>query len=81
VLAETKDHFDWELIGKCAENLQGDAAKVLQAAYEEVEDQEDEHVYHTKGWCRELWLQSLGLGPVLPSPEELSAANIRSWLA
>jgi hypothetical protein len=70
VLAETKDHFDWELIGKCAENLEGDAAKVLQAAYEEVEDQEDEHVYHTKGWCRELWLQSLGIAPVLPPPEE-----------
>lgn len=55
VLAETKDHFDWELIGKCAENLEGEAAKVLAAAYEEVEDQEDEHVYHTKGWCRELF--------------------------
>jgi rubrerythrin len=70
VLAETKDHFDWELIGKCAENLGGEAAKVLAAAYEEVEDQEDEHVYHTKGWCRELWLQSLGLKAVLPPPEE-----------
>jgi len=70
VLAETKDHFDWELIGKCAENLEGEAAKVLAAAYEEVEDQEDEHVYHTKGWCRELWLQSLGLKAVLPPPEE-----------
>lgn len=70
VLAETKDHFDWELIGKCSENLEGDAAKVLKAAYEEVEDQEDEHVYHTKGWCRELWLQSLGIAPVLPPPEE-----------
>jgi rubrerythrin len=70
VLAETKDHFDWELIGKCAENLEGEAAKVLAAAYKEVEDQEDEHVYHTKGWCRELWLQSLGLKAVLPPPEE-----------
>ena len=70
VLAETKDHFDWELIGKCAENLGGEAAKVLAAAHEEVEDQEDEHVYHTKGWCRELWLQSLGLKAVLPPPEE-----------
>jgi rubrerythrin len=70
VLAETKDHFDWELIGKCAENLEGEAAKVLAADYEEVEDQEDEHVYHTKGWCRELWLQSLGLKAVLPPPEE-----------
>jgi hypothetical protein len=35
-----------------------------------VEDQEDEHLYHTKGWCRELWLKSLGLPAVLPPPEE-----------
>jgi rubrerythrin len=70
VLAETKDHLDWELIGKCAEKLDGKDAKALQAAYEEVEDQEDEHLYHTKGWCRELWLESLGLKAVLPPPEE-----------
>lgn len=70
VLAETKDHADWELLGKCAEHLAGAAAKALKAAYEEIEDQEDEHLYHTKGWCRELWLQSLGLRAVLPPPEE-----------
>src|SRR4051794_7353464 len=33
VLAETKDHLDWELIGKCAEHLGGPQAKALQAAY------------------------------------------------
>jgi hypothetical protein len=70
VLAETKDHADWELIGECAKALEGDAAAALQAAYEEVEDQEDEHLYHTQGWCRELWLESLGLKAVLPPPEE-----------
>ncbi|CAN5720877.1 hypothetical protein BH09MYX1_BH09MYX1_00590 [soil metagenome] len=70
VLAETKDHANWELLGKCAENLEGDEAEALQEAYDEVEDQEDEHLYHTKGWCRELWLQSLGLTAVLPPPEE-----------
>ena len=70
VLAETKDHADWELIGECAKAAEGDAAIALQAAYDEVEDQEDEHLYHTKGWCRELWLQSLGLPAVLPPPEE-----------
>ena len=31
---------------------------------------EDEHLYHTTGWCRELWIQSLGLPAVLPPPEE-----------
>ena len=70
VIAETKDHLDWELIGKCAEKLKGEQAKALKEAYEEVEDQEDEHLYHTKGWCRELWIESLGMKAVLPPPEE-----------
>jgi rubrerythrin len=70
VLAETKDHADWELLGKCAEHLTGHKAETLKAACDEVEDQEDEHLYHTKGWCRELWIKSLGLHAVLPPPEE-----------
>ena len=71
VLAETKDHLNWQLIGKCAEYSQGTAAEALSSAYEAIEDQEDEHLYHSKGWCRELWLQSLGVPAVLPPPEEL----------
>jgi hypothetical protein len=71
VLAETKDHLDWELISKCGEHLTGPAAEALRAAADEVEDQEDEHLYHTKGWCRELWVQSLGMPAVLPPPEEV----------
>ncbi len=70
VLAETKDHFDWELIGQCAKELTGEEQSVLKAAYDKVEDEEDEHLYHTKGWCRELWLKSLGMKAVLPPPEE-----------
>lgn len=70
VLAETKDHADWELIAKCAESASGDQSRVLHEAADEVEDQEDEHLYHSKGWCRELWLKSLGLKAVLPPPEE-----------
>jgi rubrerythrin len=70
VLAETKDHADWQLIGECAESASGDTATVLQAAYKEVEDEEDEHLYHTQGWSRELWLKALGLPAVLPPPEE-----------
>jgi hypothetical protein len=69
VLAETKDHADWELIGRCAMDQRANPA--LKAAYDEVEDEEDEHLYHTNGWCRELWLQSLGLQAVLPPPEEV----------
>ena len=70
VLAETKDHLDWELLGECAGKLKGEEKKALQAAYQEIEDQEDEHLYHSKGWCRELWVQSLGMKAVLPPPEE-----------
>jgi len=70
VEAETKDHMNWELIGEAAEALKGDEAKVLKEAHEEVEEEEDEHLYHTMGWARELWLESLGLPAVLPPPEE-----------
>ena len=70
VLAETKDHLDWELIGECAKKLKGEQAKAMKEAYEEVEEQEDEHLYHSKGWCRELWIESLGMKAVLPPPEE-----------
>jgi len=70
VLAETKDHADWELLGKCAEKLDEKTASALKAVAEEVEDQEDEHLYHSKGWCRELWLKSLGISAILPPPEE-----------
>jgi hypothetical protein len=68
--AETKDHGNWELIGALAGSATGATKKALTAAYDEVEDQEDEHLYHTKGWCRELWLEALGLPAVLPPPEE-----------
>jgi rubrerythrin len=69
-LAETKDHLNWELIGEVVKRLTGDAAKVLRAAYKEVEDQEDEHLYHNTGWARELWIAGLGIPAVLPPPEE-----------
>ena len=71
VLAETKDHLNWELIGKVASELKGDEGKALKAAYDQVEDEEDEHLYHTKGWTRELWIASLGMPAVLPPPEEV----------
>jgi rubrerythrin len=70
VEAETKDHQNWELIGLLAEKLKGGKAKALEAAHQQVEDQEDEHLYHTMGWARELWIESLGLPAVLPPPEE-----------
>jgi len=70
VIAETKDHMDWELIGQVSKKATGADAKALKEAYNEIEDQEDEHLYHSRGWTRELWLESLGLKAVLPPPEE-----------
>ena len=70
VLAETKDHLNWELLGEAAQKLSGEERKALKSACEEVEDQEDEHLYHTTGWTRELHMQALGLPAVLPPPEE-----------
>jgi rubrerythrin len=70
VLAETKDHLNWELLGEVAKKEKGEIAKVMKAAQDEVEEQEDEHLYHTTGWTRELWIESLGMPAVLPPPEE-----------
>ena len=71
LLAETKDHLNWELIGQASEKAAKETAEILKAAYEQVEEEEDEHVYHTKGWTRELWIKSLGMKAVLPPPEEV----------
>ena len=70
VSAETKDHLNWELIGHAAASLKGAPGQALKRALEQVEDQEDEHLYHSSGWCRELWIDSLGLPAVIPPPEE-----------
>jgi bacterioferritin (cytochrome b1) len=71
VLAETKDHQNWHLIGEVSKKAKGDVANVLKEAYAEVENEEDEHLYHTRGWSRELWIESLGMKAVLPPPEEV----------
>jgi len=70
VLAEEKDHSNWQLIGEVGKKMTGAEGKALKDAYKEVEDQEDEHYYHSKGWMRELSMQALGLKAVLPPPEE-----------
>lgn len=71
VLAETKDHQNWELIGHLAQHGQGEETKALKSAFDAVEQEEDHHLYHTKGFLRELWIESLGLPAVVPPPEEV----------
>jgi rubrerythrin len=70
VEAETKDHLNWELIAQVAEKSKGEDRKTLKDALDQVEKEEDEHLYHTTGWARELWIESLGLPAVIPPPEE-----------
>ena len=70
VHAETKDHLNWELLGFALKSAKGELRETLKEAHDEVEEQEDEHLYHTKGWSRELWIQALGMPAVLPPPEE-----------
>jgi hypothetical protein len=69
-LAETKDHLNWELIGEIAKKSGADSSEVLARAHDLVEPEEDEHLYHTSGWTRELWIEVLGMPAVLPPPEE-----------
>jgi len=70
VLAETKDHLNWELIGQVAKKATGKEGKALKEAHEKVHPEEDPHLYHNMGWTRELWIDSLGMPAVLPPPEE-----------
>ena len=57
--------------GVVAKHGKGDLARILKTAFDAVEQDEDHHLYHTQGWCRELWIQSLGFPAVLPPPEEV----------
>lgn len=70
VLAETKDHQNWELLEELGKHESGARQEAILAACKEVEGEEDEHLYHSQGWSRELWLEALGLPAVLPPPEE-----------
>jgi hypothetical protein len=68
--AENKCHLNWELVGELGKNLKGQEGKLLKEAHAKVEDQEDEHLYHTAGWARELWIEHLEMPAVIPPPEE-----------
>ena len=70
VEAESKNHQNWELLGRMVEHLDGELREALSEAYDEVADQEAHHLFHTMGWARELWLDYLGVPAALPPPEE-----------
>jgi len=78
VEAETKDHLNWELLALVAEKTKGPESKIIQDAVDEVEEEEDEHLYHTTGWARELWVDSLGLPAALPPLKRRRMSKPRS---
>lgn len=76
VLAGTKAQLNWELIGLVAQASKGELARVLQTAHEQVQLEESRRLYCTKGWTRELWMESLGLPAILPPDEEASQVEM-----
>jgi rubrerythrin len=68
LLAETKDHADWHVLSQLAEQATGDMKQALQAAVDEVESQEDEHLEWARETLSEMALQMATDGPA-PSPE------------
>jgi rubrerythrin len=63
VLAETKDHADWELIAKIARQATDDRLReILGAAASEVEQEEDEHLNWTRKKLGELQMEALAKG-------------------
>ncbi len=42
----------------------------LEHDYEDIEEQEDDHIYRSQDWKRDLLMDSLGMEAALPAPEE-----------
>lgn len=60
VIAETKDHADWELLGHIAHRSEDShLSQLLKPAVSEVESQEDEHLNWTSKKMGELALKGL----------------------
>ena len=60
VIAETKDHADWELLGHLAHRSEDShLSRLLKPAVSEVESQEDEHLSFSKKKMGELALKGL----------------------
>jgi hypothetical protein len=76
MLAGNRDYFNWELIGECARSLSGEERAVLMKAYEEVQYDKEEKLAQSENWCRELWLESLGLEAELPPADDANDAAL-----
>jgi rubrerythrin len=73
VIAETKDHADWELLGKIARQTDDrKLAAILRPAVSEVEAQEDEHLNWSKSTMADLAMRVLNQKAKAPRPEKLA---------
>lgn len=61
LLARTRHHLNWKLIGVCADKMDGEEARALQAACHHRHDDEDERLRHTRSCCLGFWCSSLGM--------------------
>jgi rubrerythrin len=61
LLAETKDHLHWELLGQCARHAEGEARRALVSVFEQVEPEERRRLRSSEAWARRLWHDSLEL--------------------
>lgn len=73
--AETKDHLNWTLLQHVAENGPQEFKRALADRVAAVITEEAHHVFHTRGWTRELWIAHLGFPAALPPPEEVKSVQ------
>jgi len=75
VLAETKDHADWELLAELAQALpKGKARAAIEAAVAEVGPQEDEHLEWAQTELAELSMRAVMADP-RPTPNVSATAS------
>jgi hypothetical protein len=55
-----------------AEKAKGEVGQALKEAHKQVEDEGDEHLYHTAGWSRELRIQTLGADSIGTNVEQVA---------
>ena len=78
VLAETKDHADWELLSKCAQQLKGSQKAALEEACDVVEEEEDEHSTTARAGLASCGSTPLVSKPCCRLPKRRSTSRLRS---
>jgi rubrerythrin len=68
LLAETKDHADWQLLAQLAKGAPGEIKTALRAAVDEVEEQEDEHLEWARQTLSQMCMTMLNQNKA-PGPE------------